>query len=75
MYFNALYEFFRILKESVYNRNENVLILIGPEGDFSENEVEQAIQQGCKPVTFGNSRLRTETAGLVACSTINLIND
>ena len=49
-------------------------ILIGPEGDFSPEEVEQAIACGFRPVMLGPSRLRTETAGLVACHTIQLMN-
>lgn len=53
---------------------ENYLILIGPEGDFSTEEIELAIQAGFHPVSLGESRLRTETAGLVACHTFNLIN-
>ena len=53
---------------------KDALVLIGPEGDFSPEEVEQAIKQGYVPVRLGKSRLRTETAGLVACHTINLIN-
>jgi len=48
-------------------------ILIGPEGDFSPEEIKQAIEKGFQPVTLGNSRLRTETAGLVACHTLNII--
>ena len=44
-----------------------VLILIGPEGDFSEQEIQQAIAADYIPVSLGKSRLRTETAGLVAC--------
>ena len=55
--------------------NQNYLILIGPEGDFSAEEIELAIKSGFKPVSLGNSRLRTETAGVVACHTFNLLND
>ena len=44
----------------------NQLILIGPEGDFSPTEIEQALQQQFIPVSLGETRLRTETAGLVA---------
>lgn len=62
------------LKE-IYNPGENTLILIGPEGDFSETEIKMAIENGFQPVTFGKSRLRTETAGIVACHTINLLNE
>lgn len=53
---------------------ENYLIMIGPEGDFSTDEIELAIQAGFQPVSLGESRLRTETAGLVACHTFNLMN-
>lgn len=53
---------------------KNYLILIGPEGDFSTEEIELAIQAGFRPVSLGESRLRTETAGLVACQTFNLMN-
>ncbi|MDZ7897923.1 MAG: 16S rRNA (uracil(1498)-N(3))-methyltransferase [Arcicella sp.] len=47
-------------------------ILIGPEGDFSIEEIRQALEKGYQPVTLGNSRLRTETAGLVACHSLNI---
>lgn len=52
----------------------DITILIGPEGDFSEEEVALAIQKGYVPVSLGESRLRTETAGVVACHTVNLYN-
>jgi 16S rRNA (uracil1498-N3)-methyltransferase len=48
-------------------------ILIGPEGDFSESEISQAIDKSFNPLTLGNSRLRTETAGVVATQTLNLL--
>jgi 16S rRNA (uracil1498-N3)-methyltransferase len=48
--------------------NENAVILIGPEGDFTQQEIEQALQQDFLPVTLGNTRLRTETAGIVAAT-------
>lgn len=54
---------------------EDATILIGPEGDFSKEEVESAIKVGFIPVTLGNSRLRTETAGLVACHTFIMKNE
>ena len=57
-----------------YQAGQNVLILIGPEGDFSAGEVLLAKQFGFKPISLGSSRLRTETAGMVACQTIQLIN-
>lgn len=52
----------------------NYAVLIGPEGDFNPDEIEQALKKGFLPVTLGKSRLRTETAGLAACFTLNLIN-
>lgn len=55
-------------------KNTNTLILIGPEGDFSEEEVEKSIEHGFTPISLGNSRLRTETAALVACHTVHVIN-
>jgi len=57
-----------------YKPDEDVSILIGPEGDFSEHEVQAAIGAGFVPVTMGNNRLRTETAALVACDTCHIIN-
>lgn len=60
--------------ESLYQSGEDVTILIGPEGDFSESEVAYAVSKGFIPITLGNSRLRTETAVIVACHTINFLN-
>ena len=51
-----------------------MLVLIGPEGDFSKEEVDKAIKNGFLPVSLGESRLRTETAGVVACHTVSLMN-
>jgi 16S rRNA (uracil1498-N3)-methyltransferase len=56
-------------------KEESVLILIGPEGDFSPEEVEQAKINGFREISLGNSRLRTETAGVVACHIVNLVNE
>lgn len=53
----------------------SVMVLIGPEGDFSPEEVEQAEKSGFVSVSLGNSRLRTETAGVVACHIVNLANE
>ncbi len=61
--------------KDLYTKGENCLILIGPEGDFSADEVKLAIENGFEPITFGASRLRTETAGVVACTTFNIINE
>ncbi len=64
----------RVLFTSLYQKGQNALVLIGPEGDFSEEEVELALQNGFQPVSLGNSRLRTETAALVACHTLHVLN-
>ncbi len=63
------------LLKNLYTAQTNALILIGPEGDFSPAEVEQAMAVGFIPVSLGQSRLRTETAAIAACHTINLMND
>lgn len=60
--------------KNVASAFSNYLVLIGPEGDFSDGELAQAIQQGFQKISLGNSRLRTETAGLAACHILNLIN-
>ena len=52
----------------------NYLILIGPEGDFSPEEIDLAIKKEFVPVSLGKSRLRTETAGLVAVDILQLLN-
>lgn len=56
-------------------KNEELVILIGPEGDFSREEVELAKKRGYMEISLGSSRLRTETAGVVACHIANLMND
>ena len=63
----------RELRDAIV-RGASCLILIGPEGDFSEQEVELALSNGFAPVQLGKSRLRTETAGGVACHTAVLMN-
>lgn len=55
--------------------NENVTLLIGPEGDFSEKEIALAIENNFQPVTLGNTRLRTETAAVVACHSVVFFNE
>ncbi|MBT5750355.1 MAG: 16S rRNA (uracil(1498)-N(3))-methyltransferase [Flavobacteriales bacterium] len=54
------------------SKTEKTLILIGPEGDFSPKEIELALQNQFKAVSLGTSRLRTETAGIIAVHTINI---
>ena len=62
-----------LLKDMVHP-GEDALVLIGPEGDFSEEEVRKAAENGFIPISLGKSRLRTETAALVACHILNLQN-
>ena len=57
-------DFFNILQQT--DANEDITVLIGPEGDFSIDEVKFAMDNGYSPISLGNSRLRTETAGLYA---------
>lgn len=68
------YEGEKPLLKDVLHKGEDALVLIGPEGDFSEEEVKKAIEKGFIPISLGKSRLRTETAALVACHTMNLMN-
>ena len=65
-------------KKSLKNElkaNQDVTILIGPEGDFSVKEIQQAIAANFIPVSLGATRLRTETAAIVACHSVVLINE
>jgi 16S rRNA (uracil1498-N3)-methyltransferase len=61
--------------KNIYGENNNVLILIGPEGDFSVEEVKFATDKGFKEIALGQSRLRTETAALYACTVISVLNE
>ncbi|MDO1500728.1 16S rRNA (uracil(1498)-N(3))-methyltransferase [Winogradskyella maritima] len=61
--------------KSIIKKGSEITILIGPEGDFSSEEIELAISKGFKPVTLGNTRLRTETAAIVACHSVAFINE
>jgi 16S rRNA (uracil1498-N3)-methyltransferase len=65
-------------KKSLKNElkpNENVLILIGPEGDFSVKEIQMALDNKYIPVSLGETRLRTETAAVVACHSVIYSNE
>ena len=62
------------LLKQVAKEKTDTLILIGPEGDFTTEEVALAQQHGFIPVSLGKARLRTETAALVACNTMHIIN-
>lgn len=68
------YEGEKPLLKDIVRKGEDALVLIGPEGDFSEDEVKKAIENGFTPISLGKSRLRTETAALVACHLLNLQN-
>ena len=57
-----------------YRKGRDATILIGPEGDFSPAEINNALEKGFKPISLGKNRLRTETAALVACTTIICLN-
>lgn len=58
----------------IYRAGKDAVILIGPEGDFSEDEIALASEYGFSPIHLGPSRLRTETAGVAACHSIYLLN-
>ena len=62
------------LLKSIYSKGNDALILIGPEGDFSPKEIEEAVKNNFIPVSLGESRLRTETAGIVAASLLSILN-
>ena len=59
---------------NLVKKGTNTLILIGPEGDFSPQEVELAMNNGFVPVTFGDSRFRTESAALFGVNAVHAIN-
>ncbi|WP_299665181.1 16S rRNA (uracil(1498)-N(3))-methyltransferase [uncultured Polaribacter sp.] len=63
------------LLKSVINPSEKVTILIGPEGDFSMEEIRKALDKKLTPISLGESRLRTETAALVAVNMVSFINE
>ena len=58
-----------------YVPGADTLVLVGPEGDFSPEEVELALKKGFRPVSLGESRLRTETAAMVACATCHVMDE
>lgn len=61
--------------KTIVQKGKDVIILIGPEGDFSEKEITLALQHDFQPIALGNTRLRTETAALVAVHSVVLINE
>jgi 16S rRNA (uracil1498-N3)-methyltransferase len=64
----------KLLKTAI-SPKQKVTILIGPEGDFSVTEIELALQKGYSPVSLGNTRLRTETAAIVAAHSVAFVNE
>ena len=62
----------KLLLQNAVVSGHNSLVLIGPEGDFSPEEIDMALKAGFKPISLGPSRLRTETAALVAVHIMNL---
>lgn len=63
-----------LLHEALLPKHDTV-VLIGPEGDFSQEEITLALKNGFKPVSFGSARMRTETAALYAVAAFNFINE
>lgn len=61
--------------QHLYHKEKNVLLVIGPEGDFTEKEILLAIEQQFVTVSLGESRLRLETAAMVACHIVHLCNE
>lgn len=62
------------LLQQLVQSGKDILVMIGPEGDFSEEEVQSALNAGFIPISLGDSRLRTETAGLLAVATVQIMN-
>lgn len=81
--YNAEGKFFGYCDESLgktpfhlaYRPNSDVIVMIGPEGDFSPEEVKFAIENGYQPVTFGKNRLRTETAALYGLQEVHILSE
>ena len=61
--------------KSVLKPNTDLTLLIGPEGDFSEKEIKLALENNYAPISLGNTRLRTETAAIVACHSVVFSNE
>ena len=62
------------LLSNVSKSGNNYCVLIGPEGDFTLEEIDDALDSGFQCISLGKSRLRTETAGMVACHALNMLN-
>ena len=61
--------------KDIIHKNTDTTILIGPEGDFSTKEIELALENNFIPVSLGETRLRTETAAIIACHSVVFFND
>lgn len=61
--------------KNLYTKGQAAIVLIGPEGDFTPDEVTLAIENGYQQINLGQSRLRTETAALYACTVVNSMNE
>ena len=57
------------------SKRKDYCILIGPEGDFADYEIDESLKYDFKPISLGGNRLRTETAGITACHILNLVNE
>lgn len=64
----------KVLLKNTISKGEDIIVVIGPEGDFSINEINLAQNNNFTPISLGENRLRTETAAIVSCHTINLVN-
>jgi 16S rRNA (uracil1498-N3)-methyltransferase len=67
-------DYLKLPLNKIYKKSNSVICIIGPEGDFSEKEVIEALKVGYKGISLGSSRLRTETAALVACHSFYFMN-
>lgn len=65
----------RLHLKDLYKKGEPVLVLIGPEGDFTVEEVKMALGNGFQAISLGSCRLRTETAALYVCTAVNVLNE
>jgi 16S rRNA (uracil1498-N3)-methyltransferase len=65
----------KVSLKSVVQPGKDILVLIGPEGDFSYKEIEMALANNFNEISLGKSRLRTETAAIVACTQVSLSNE
>ncbi len=74
-YIAHCYDTTKYYLKDIYTPATDAVILIGPEGDFTEDEVNFSVLQGFREITLGNTRLRTETAGIVACHSIAMLNN